>query len=129
MRIRATNPLAAVSSARRAPGRCAAASPEEKMMADLPIVCTLTPEGLRARREGLLPDLVCRAEDRDELPDGLRLRFAPAGDTLSTIARTVEAEWLWAVEGQTPTRTDVIGAGLAIVGALVIIGCAARTAR
>ena len=34
--------------------------------------------------------------------------------------------WLWAVEGQAPTRTDVIGAGLAIVGALVIIGFAAR---
>jgi small multidrug resistance family-3 protein len=34
--------------------------------------------------------------------------------------------WLWVIEGQTPTRTDVIGAGLAIVGALVIIGFAAR---
>ena len=34
--------------------------------------------------------------------------------------------WLWAVERQTPTRTDVIGAALAIAGALVIIGFAAR---
>jgi small multidrug resistance family-3 protein len=34
--------------------------------------------------------------------------------------------WLWKVEGQTPTRTDVVGATLAIVGALVIIGFAAR---
>jgi small multidrug resistance family-3 protein len=34
--------------------------------------------------------------------------------------------WLWMVEGQTPTRTDVIGATLAITGALVIIGFAAR---
>jgi len=33
---------------------------------------------------------------------------------------------LWVIAGQTPTRTDVIGAGLAIVGALVIIGFAAR---
>jgi small multidrug resistance family-3 protein len=35
--------------------------------------------------------------------------------------------WLWVVEGQAPTRTDVIGAVLAVIGALVIIGFAART--
>ena len=34
--------------------------------------------------------------------------------------------WLWLVEGQSPTRTDLLGAGVAIVGALVIIGFAAR---
>jgi small multidrug resistance family-3 protein len=34
--------------------------------------------------------------------------------------------WLWVVEGQTPTRTDVIGAALAVIGALVIIAFAAR---
>ena len=34
--------------------------------------------------------------------------------------------WLWAVEGQLPTRADLLGAALAIVGALVIIGFAAR---
>ena len=34
--------------------------------------------------------------------------------------------WLWIVEGQTPTRPDLIGAALAIAGALVIIGFAAR---
>jgi small multidrug resistance family-3 protein len=34
--------------------------------------------------------------------------------------------WLWIVEGQLPTRADVLGATLAIVGALVIIGFAAR---
>lgn len=34
--------------------------------------------------------------------------------------------WLWLVEGQSPTRTDLLGAGLAIAGALVIIGFAAR---
>jgi small multidrug resistance family-3 protein len=35
--------------------------------------------------------------------------------------------WLWVVEGQAPTRPDVIGAVLAVIGALVIIGFAART--
>lgn len=34
--------------------------------------------------------------------------------------------WLWAVEGQPPTRTDLAGAVLAIAGALVIVGAAAR---
>ncbi len=35
--------------------------------------------------------------------------------------------WLWLAEGQRPTPTDLIGAGLAIVGALVIIGFASKT--
>jgi small multidrug resistance family-3 protein len=34
--------------------------------------------------------------------------------------------WLWVVEKQTPTRADLLGAALAIAGALVIIGFAAR---
>lgn len=34
--------------------------------------------------------------------------------------------WLWMVEGQRPTITDVLGSGLAIAGALVIIGAAAK---
>ncbi|MGE3519552.1 MAG: YnfA family protein [Vicinamibacterales bacterium] len=35
--------------------------------------------------------------------------------------------WLWAAEGQRPTVTDLIGAALAMLGALVIIGFASRT--
>ena len=35
--------------------------------------------------------------------------------------------WLWAAEGQRPTVTDFIGATLAVIGALVIIGFASRT--
>jgi small multidrug resistance family-3 protein len=34
--------------------------------------------------------------------------------------------WLWAVEAQRPSLADLLGAGMAIVGALVIIGFAAR---
>ena len=34
--------------------------------------------------------------------------------------------WLWAVERQAPTKADVSGAALAIAGALMIIGFAAR---
>ena len=61
-------------------------------MADLPIVCTLTPIALRARREGLLADLLRQAEACEQSPQGYRLRFAPTGETLSTIARAVDAE-------------------------------------
>ena len=35
--------------------------------------------------------------------------------------------WLWLVEGQSPTRADLLGATLAIAGAVVIIGFAARS--
>jgi small multidrug resistance family-3 protein len=35
--------------------------------------------------------------------------------------------WLWLVEGQQPTGSDVLGASIAIIGALIIVGLAART--
>lgn len=41
---------------------------------------------------GTLSDLLRRAEGREDLPEGLRLRFAPTSETLATIARAVEAE-------------------------------------
>ncbi len=34
--------------------------------------------------------------------------------------------WLWIAEGQRPNAADVLGACIAIVGALIIIGYAAR---
>jgi small multidrug resistance family-3 protein len=34
--------------------------------------------------------------------------------------------WLWLAEGQRPTLADLIGAGIAIVGALVIISFASK---
>jgi small multidrug resistance family-3 protein len=34
--------------------------------------------------------------------------------------------WLWIAEHQRPSTTDLIGAGLAVVGALVIIGFAPK---
>lgn len=61
-------------------------------MTDLPIACTLTPDALRARRAGLLSELLRRTDSREVLPDGLRLRFAPADEALATIVRAVEAE-------------------------------------
>jgi hypothetical protein len=61
-------------------------------MPELPVVCTLNPDALSARRQGLLSELLQQSAGRELLPDGLRLRFAPSGETLSSIARTVEAE-------------------------------------
>jgi small multidrug resistance family-3 protein len=34
--------------------------------------------------------------------------------------------WLWIVEGQQPSTTDVLGACVAIIGALIIVAFAAR---
>jgi small multidrug resistance family-3 protein len=35
--------------------------------------------------------------------------------------------WLWGVEGQRPHAADLIGAAIAVIGALVIVGFAPRT--
>ena len=61
-------------------------------MVDLPVVCTLTPAALAARREGLLLDLVRRAQQHQLLADGHRFVFLPSDDLLLVIARAVEAE-------------------------------------
>jgi hypothetical protein len=60
-------------------------------MSELPIVCTLRPDALSARRQGLLSELLQQSAERELLPDGLRLRFAPSGETLSKIAAGVDA--------------------------------------
>jgi small multidrug resistance family-3 protein len=35
--------------------------------------------------------------------------------------------WLWLIEGQTPSGSDLASAGIAIIGALVIVGFAGRS--
>jgi hypothetical protein len=61
-------------------------------MADLPIVCTLSPETIRTRREALLPGLLARVEASEPLENGYRLRFRPESDILGSILNTVDAE-------------------------------------
>ena len=61
-------------------------------MSELPIVCTLGPDALRARRQGLLSELLQQSSGRELLPDGLRLQFAPSGETLAKITAAVDAE-------------------------------------
>ena len=61
-------------------------------MSDLPIACTLGPAALEARRDDLLGALVRRADERIELPNGYRVRFAPVDDILLTIAKVIALE-------------------------------------
>ena len=62
------------------------------MSSDLPVVCTLGPDALAARREGLLSELWRRAHGHEELADGHRLSLAAADATIALIMKTVEAE-------------------------------------
>lgn len=59
-------------------------------MSDLPVVCTLTPETLATRKADLLPRLVARAQVREDIADGLRVRLPP--DALSDVVTTVNGE-------------------------------------
>ena len=51
-------------------------------MTDLPTVCTLSEEGLRARKQRLLT----------KIPAGYRFEFDAWLDTLSLLATTIDAE-------------------------------------
>ena len=57
---------------------------------DLPIVCTLTPDALAARKDQLLSGLGQRALSREPVAEGMRLTF-PA-DMLRELAAMIDAE-------------------------------------
>jgi hypothetical protein len=61
-------------------------------MKSIPIACTLEPDAIKARQEGLLAELLRRAEAHDATDDGHRLRFCADDGILETIARVVDAE-------------------------------------
>ena len=61
-------------------------------MSELPIICTLQPDALQTRREGLLSELRRRVRNLEERPDGYRLHFEGGTDTLALVAAVVEAE-------------------------------------
>ena len=60
--------------------------------ADLPIACALSPAELRAQGDELLPGLAATAVARADLPDGVRLEFAPSSEALARIARVIDRE-------------------------------------
>ena len=61
-------------------------------MPSLPIMCTLTPDAIAARRTGLLPGLVERVTQAEPLENGYRLTFAASSGTLLAIMRVIDAE-------------------------------------
>lgn len=61
-------------------------------MTEPPIACTLGPEALKARKEGVLADLLGRAREREEIPNGHRLRFVASNGLLPAIAQAIELE-------------------------------------
>ena len=61
-------------------------------MAETPIACTLSPEALRTRREGLLASLLQRAGHHELIEHGLRVRFDPGTDLIAALAQVVDAE-------------------------------------
>jgi hypothetical protein len=52
------------------------------MTDSLPVACSLSPAALAARREGPLRALATRAEAREALASGWRVRFAADADVL-----------------------------------------------
>jgi hypothetical protein len=61
-------------------------------VAELPVACSLTEPELAERRAGVLADVGRSARDTRWLPDGVRLRFAPAPETLAMLATFVDLE-------------------------------------
>lgn len=57
-----------------------------------PIVCSLRPDEILARRASLLPGLAVRAAERRLTAEGYRLRFEPTPGIVQTIAETIDAE-------------------------------------
>ena len=58
----------------------------------LPINSDLSPDAIRAGREGLLPGLAERAVTRAATPDGYVLTFAAGSENLLAIRRAIDAE-------------------------------------
>jgi hypothetical protein len=56
------------------------------------IVCTLDSGEFNRKRTDLLPGLIARSIGREELPEGLRWRFAPDDGLLAQIATVIDAE-------------------------------------
>jgi hypothetical protein len=57
-----------------------------------PIMCTLTPDALRERRDDLLAELAARAMSRQRTADGYAFTFAASSETLLAITKVIDAE-------------------------------------
>jgi hypothetical protein len=61
-------------------------------MADPPIVCTLGPDALKARKAGLLSRVARLSGATDKIGAGYRFEFASDSDALPLIAEMIEVE-------------------------------------
>ncbi|MEO8502983.1 MAG: hypothetical protein ABI609_03715 [Acidobacteriota bacterium] len=61
-------------------------------MSDLPVACSLSVPALREREAGLLRSLADRVEQREEIENGLRLRFPAEEIVLADIAELIRLE-------------------------------------
>jgi hypothetical protein len=61
-------------------------------MADLPIMCTLSPSALAIRKEGLLARVAAHCTQRIQIETGYRFEFDPNEETLLLIAGAIDAE-------------------------------------
>ena len=68
-----------------------------------------------------------RADWRVRLYDSVPAQLEAAATFIAASLAEIAGCFAFWVEGQLPTRTDLVGAALAIAGALVIIAFAART--
>ena len=59
---------------------------------NLPIMCELTPEALRERREEMLARLAEQATKHEETADGVVFTFEPSSDTLKILTAVIDAE-------------------------------------
>ena len=61
-------------------------------MVDLPIMCTLGPDVLKARKAGLLAGVARLSMQTVKIAAGYRFEFAPEGETLHVVANMIDAE-------------------------------------
>jgi hypothetical protein len=61
-------------------------------MADLPIMCTLGPDGLKARKARLLPGVARLSRQTVKIAAGYRFEFAPEAETLGLVADMIDTE-------------------------------------
>ena len=61
-------------------------------MADVPIVCTLTEDALRARKDGLLTRVSSLSTKSVKLATGYRLEFPATSDVLTQVTAMIDAE-------------------------------------
>ena len=61
-------------------------------MTDSPIVCTLGPDALKARKQGLLPRVASLSKHTARIGAGYRFEFTPDRETLSLIAQMIDLE-------------------------------------